>query len=195
MSATTPKQPAADAALTPEQALQQAVQQEHAAADAAPPEKSAAARARKPSGKTGRSRAREFIVQALYQHLVGHNDATAIDQFTRELTGFHKGDSAHFDAVFHGCVEHGKELDKLIEPLLDRGWKEISPIEHACMWIGVYEFKFCPDVPWRVVLNECIELAKDFGGTDGHKYVNAVLNGMAPKLRTVEVEADRAAKA
>jgi N utilization substance protein B len=59
------------------------------------------------------------------------------------------------------------------------------------MWIGVYEMRHCLDVPWRVVLNECIELAKDFGGTDGHKYVNAVLNGLAPDLRSAEVQADR----
>ena len=196
MTASTPKSGAEDAALTPEQALQQAVRQEHAAAEkAAAQQKPAAPRARKPSSKIGRSRAREFIVQALYQHLVGQNDAAAIDQFTRELTGFHKGDSAHFDAVFHGCVEQGKELDQLIEPLLDRGWKEISPIEHACMWIGVYEFKFCPDVPWRVVLNESIELAKSFGGTDGHKYVNGVLHALAPRLRATEVEHDRSRKA
>jgi N utilization substance protein B len=60
------------------------------------------------------------------------------------------------------------------------------------MWIGAYELQHCLDVPWRVVLNECIELAKEFGGTDGHKYVNAVLNGLAPALRAAEVGADRA---
>jgi transcription antitermination protein NusB len=70
--------------------------------------------------------------------------------------------------------------------------EEISPIEHGVMWIGTYEFLHCPEVPWRVVLNECIELAKEFGGTDGHKYVNAVLNGLAASLRTPEVEADKA---
>ena len=179
---------------SPEEALQAALQ----TPEQRPAKPGAAAAGKKPRkmpGKTGRARAREFIVQALYQHLVGQNDAAAIDQFTRELTGFHKGDSAHFDAVFHGCVEQGKELDQLIEPLLDRGWKEISPIEHACMWIGVYEFKFCPDVPWRVVLNECIELAKSFGGTDGHKYVNGVLHALAPRLRATEVEHDRSRKA
>ena len=73
----------------------------------------------------------------------------------------------------------------------DRSFAEISPVERAIMWIGVYEMQHCPDVPWRVVLNECIELAKDFGGTDGHKYVNAVLNGLAPELRSAEVQADR----
>jgi N utilization substance protein B len=82
-------------------------------------------------------------------------------------------------------------LDALIAPNLDRKFAEISPIEHAIMWIGVYEMQHCLDVPWRVVLNECIELAKDFGGTDGHKYVNAVLGCLAPELRSAEVQADR----
>jgi N utilization substance protein B len=148
--------------------------------------------ARKASAKSARSRAREFALQALYQHLVGGNEAQAIDVFTRDLSGFHKADSAHYDALLHGCIGEAAELDALIAPLLDRKLEEISPIEHAVMWIGAYEFLHAPDVPWRVVLNECIELAKEFGGTDGHKYVNAVLNGVAPKLRPIEVEADKA---
>ena len=93
--------------------------------------------------------------------------------------------------LLHGCTEQAAELDALLTPLLDRKLTEISPIEHAVMWIGAYEFQHCLDVPWRVVLNECIELAKEFGGTDGHKYVNAVLNGLAPSLRAAEVAADR----
>ncbi|HEY2256527.1 MAG TPA: transcription antitermination factor NusB [Variovorax sp.] len=147
--------------------------------------------ARKASAKSTRSRAREFALQALYQHLVGRNDAASIDAFTRDLAGFHKADAAHYDALLHGSIEAADQLDALIVPLLDRKLEEISPIEHAVMWIGAYEFKNCLDVPWRVVLNECIELAKEFGGTDGHKYVNAVLNGLAPQLRADEVEADR----
>jgi len=147
---------------------------------------------RKSKSLPARSRAREFAVQALYQHLVGKQDAESIDQFTRGLSGFHKADSVHYDALLHGCVRDATELDALIEPLLDRKLAEISPIEHAVMWIGAYEFKHVPEVPWRVVLNECIELAKAFGGTDGHKYVNAVLNGLAPQLRGAEVDADRA---
>jgi transcription antitermination protein NusB len=149
--------------------------------------------ARKASAKSARSRAREFALQALYQHLVGRNDVQAIDVFTRDLAGFHKADSVHYDALLHGCVKEAEELDALIVPLLDRKLAEISPVEHAIMWIGAYEFMHAPDVPWRVVLNECIELAKEFGGTDGHKYVNAVLNGLAPKLRPAEVDADKAA--
>lgn len=154
--------------------------------------KEAKAAARKSSTKPPRSRAREFALQALYQHLVGRQDAESIDQFTRGLSGFHKADSVHYDALLHGCIEQAADLDAMIVPLLDRKLEELSPIEHAVMWMGAYEFQHCPDVPWRVVLNECIELAKEFGGTDGHKYVNGVLNGLAPKLRPLEVEADRA---
>jgi N utilization substance protein B len=147
---------------------------------------------RKSSSKPARSRSREFALQALYQLLVGRNEATDIDLFTRDLSGFHKADIAHYDALFHGCTREAQAMDALIAPRLDRALDEISPIEHACMWIGLYELQYCLDVPWRVVLNECIELTKDFGGTDGHKYVNAVLSGLAPQLRAVEVQADRA---
>ncbi len=147
---------------------------------------------RKSATKSGRSRAREFALQALYQHLVGRNETSDIDLFTRDLSGFSKADAAHYDALLHGCVAQANELDRLITPLLDRKLTELSPIEHAVMWIGAYEMQHCLDVPWRVVLNECIELAKSFGGTDGHKYVNGVLNGLAPVLRAVEVERDRA---
>ena len=147
----------------------------------------------KSARKSARSRAREFALQALYQVIVGKNEASDIDVFTRDLSGFHKADSAHYDALLYGCAEQSLELDKLILPLLDRSMAEISPIEHAAMWIGTYEMKHCLDVPWRVSLNECIELAKEFGGTDGHKYVNAVLEGLAPQLRPHEVQADRQA--
>jgi transcription antitermination protein NusB len=146
--------------------------------------------ARKAGSKSVRSRAREFALQALYQHLVGRNDADAIDIFTRDLAGFSKADTTHYDALMHGCIEQAADLDALILPFLDRPLEEISPIEHSVMWIGAYEFKHCLDVPWRVVINECIELAKEFGGTDGHKYVNGVLNGLASELRAREVQAD-----
>jgi N utilization substance protein B len=148
---------------------------------------------RKAASKSDRSRSREFAVQALYQVLVGKNDAQSVDAFTRDLAGFNKADSVHFDALLHGCVEQAAKLDELILPLLDRKLAEISPVEHAVMWIGAYELQHCLDVPWRVVLNECVELAKEFGGTDGHKYVNGVLNGLARKLREAEVAADKGA--
>jgi len=147
----------------------------------------------KSASKSARSRAREFALQALYQVLVGKNEVADIDVFTRDLSGFHKADSAHYDALLYGCAAQSAELDMLILPLLDRSMAEISPVERAAMWMGVFEMKHCLDVPWRVTLNECIELAKEFGGTDGHKYVNAVLEGLAPQLRPHEVQADRQA--
>jgi len=109
--------------------------------------------------------------------------------------GFHKADSAHYDALLHGCIESETALDAHILPLLDRKMAEISPVEHAILWIGAYEFTHCVDVPYRVVINECIELAKAFGGTDGHKYVNGVLHKMAPSLRAAEVAADQSRQA
>lgn len=147
---------------------------------------------RRASARAARRRARSFAVQALYQFLVGRQPVEDIDAFTRELSGFHKADAVHFDALLHGCAAHAAELDALILPCLDRKMSEISPIEHAVLWMGCYEMQHCLDIPWRVVINECIELAKEFGGTDGHKYVNAVLNGIAPQLRALEVQADHA---
>ena len=144
---------------------------------------------KKAADKSARTRAREFALQALYQHLVGRNETDSIDAFTRDLVGFHKADSAHYDALLHGCIDGAPALDAAILPLLDRPMAEISPVEHAVMWIGAYEFKNCLDVPYRVVINECIELAKAFGGTDGHKYVNGVLDKAARALRPAEQRA------
>ncbi len=149
--------------------------------------------ASKTAMRAARTRAREFAVQALYQHRVGKQATDEIDEFTRNLQGFSKADSVHFDALFRGCIESSAEFDALIEPHLDRPWAEISPIEHCIMWMGAYEFKHCLDVPWRVIINEYIEQAKAFGGTDGFKYINGILNKLAPQLRAMEVAADNAA--
>lgn len=146
--------------------------------------------ARKAGSKSPRVRSREFALQALYQVLVGKNDVSDIDIFTRDLAGFNKADPVHFDTLLQGCAAQASALDTLIEPLLDRPFDGISPVEHAVMWIGTFEFQNCPEVPWRVVLNECIELAKEFGGTDGHKYVNGILNGLARQLRQSEIAAE-----
>jgi N utilization substance protein B len=155
------------------------------------PEKLATPKLRKAADKSARTRAREFAVQALYQFVVGGNGAEDIDTFTRDLSGFHKADSVHFDALLRGCMEQASVLDTAITPMLDRPLAEISPVERIILWIGAYEFHHCPDVPWRVVINECVELAKSFGGTDGHKYVNGVLNELAPVVRPDEVAQDQ----
>jgi transcription antitermination protein NusB len=151
----------------------------------------ASTKLRKAADKSARTRSREFAVQALYQFVVGGNTADDIDTFTRDLSGFHKADSVHFDALMRGCMEHAAALDAAITPMLDRPLAEISPVERIILWIGAYEFQYCLDVPWRVVINECVELAKSFGGTDGHKYVNGVLNELAPVVRPNEVTQDQ----
>jgi transcription antitermination protein NusB len=142
----------------------------------------------KTRGTSPRARAREFALQAIYQYMVGKNDMSEVDRFTRGLDGFHKCNAEHYDAIIYGCAREASALDAELVKYLDRPWNEISPIEHAVMWIGAYEYLHCTDVPWRVVLNECIELAKTFGGTDGHKYVNGVLNKLGKALRPNELD-------
>jgi N utilization substance protein B len=144
---------------------------------------------RKASDKSGRTRAREFAVQALYQHLVGQNPIVHIETFTRDLTGFHKADAVHFDALLTGCTQDQSELETLISPYLDRDIAHVSPIERGILLIAAFEFKQCLDVPLRVVINECIELAKSFGGTDGHKFINGVVHPLGQQLRPVEAKA------
>ncbi len=136
-----------------------------------------------------RSRAREFALQALYQLIVGQQDVAAIDTYTRDLSGFAKCDSAHYDALVHGVAAQRDALDALITPALDRPLAEISPIERAVLWLGTFELQTCVDVPFVVAINEYVDLAKDFGGTDGFKYINAVLNRLAAQLRSAEVQA------
>ena len=146
---------------------------------------------RKASAKPGRSRARGFALQGLYQHLVGGNASDEIDTFTRELSGFNKADAAHFDALLHGCIREASQLDAKLTPHLDRKVGELSPVEHGVLLIGTFELQYCMDVPYKVAINEAVELAKSFGGTDGHKYVNGVLDKAAADLRPAEVRNQR----
>jgi N utilization substance protein B len=147
---------------------------------------------RRPGSKSPRRRAREIALQGLYEWLIGGSDVGVIEAHMREQEGFDKADSAHFDALLHGCIREAADLDAVLARHVDRKTTELSPVEHGVLMIGAYELKHCLDVPYKVAINEAVELAKGFGGTDGHKYVNGVLNGLAPKLRSVEVEADRA---
>jgi N utilization substance protein B len=143
--------------------------------------------------KSPRRRAREFALQGLYQWLLAGEDAGVIDALMREQEGFDKADSAHYDALLHGCIADAATLDAVLAKQVDRRTSQLSPIEHGVLLIGAYELKNCIEVPYRVAINEAVELAKAFGGTDGHKYVNGVLDKAAADLRPVEVLAARAA--
>ena len=112
----------------------------------------------------------------------------------REHEGFEKCDSVHFDALLHGCIAEAADLDAALARHVDRKTTQLSPVEHGVLLIGAYELKHCIDIPYKVAINEAVELAKAFGGTDGHKYVNGVLDKVAGDLRAVEVQAARAAR-
>ena len=141
--------------------------------------------------RTPRHRAREFALQGLYQWLLNQEDAGAIEAHLREAHGFDKADAVHFDALLYGTIRDAVALRTVLTPLIDRPLDLLSPIEHAVLLIGAYELKHHPEIPYRVVINEAVELAKSFGGTDGHKYVNGVLDKFAAQVRPAEVNAAR----
>jgi N utilization substance protein B len=149
----------------------------------------AAPAAKPPKPKSARRRSREIALQGLYEWLVSGTDAGVIDAHMREQEDFDKADRAHFDALLHGCIAEAVDLDAVLAKFVDRKTTELSPVEHAVLMIGAYELKHCIDVPYKVAINEAVELAKSFGGTDGHKYVNGVLDKTASDLRPVEVQA------
>jgi len=151
------------------------------------------ARPRGAAPKSPRRRSREVATQGLYEWLISGAEAAVVDAHMRELEGFDKCDSAHFDALLHGCIDGAAGLDEVLARHTDRPTRELSPVEHAVLMIGTYELQHCIDVPYRVAINEAVELAKSFGGTDGHKYVNGVLDKAAAELRPTEVAAKRAA--
>jgi N utilization substance protein B len=139
--------------------------------------------------RTPRHRAREFALQGLYQWLLNNEDAGVIDAHIREAHGFDKADAGHFDALLHGTIKDCAALREELSPLIDRPLIELSPVEHAVLLIGAYELKNHIEIPYKVVINEAVELTKSFGGIDGHKYVNGVLDKLAASVRAVEVQA------
>ncbi len=136
--------------------------------------------------RSPRHRAREFALQGIYQWLLNNEESGVIDAHIRQAHGFEKADREHFDALLHGTIKQSLELRDLLAPLIDRGIAELSPIEHAVLLIGSYELKNHVEIPYRVVINEAVELAKSFGGLDGHKYVNGVLDKLSAQLRQTE---------
>jgi N utilization substance protein B len=109
----------------------------------------------------------------------------------REQDGFDRCDRAHFDALLHGCIADAAALDAVIARHADRKTSALSPVEHGALLIGTWELAHLMEVPYKVAINEAVELAKAFGGTDGHKYVNGVLDKAASELRPAEVAAAR----
>ncbi len=133
--------------------------------------------------------ARELTLQGLYAWLVGGADVTLIAANLREDEQFKRADEEYFRTLLYGTIKEEDMLSTRLAPCLDRTLAELSPIERGILLIGAYELVRCPDVPLRVVINEGVELAKKFGGTDGHKYINGVLDKLGRDVRAVEIEA------
>jgi N utilization substance protein B len=141
--------------------------------------------------RTPRHRAREFALQGLYQWLLNNEDAATVVNHIRSAHGFDKADGDHFSVLLYGAIKDSVALRSTLAPLIDREVSELSPIEHGVLLIGAFELKNNLEIPYRVVINEAVELTKSFGGIDGHKYVNGVLDKLAPRLRPDEVAADK----
>jgi N utilization substance protein B len=138
------------------------------------------------AAKSARRRAREYALQGLYQWQVAGNDPVDIQRSLAEDSPFAKIDQSFFKELFTGAVAKAPELQELIAVALDRKTEELSPVERAILLLATYELAHMQETPYRVIINEAIELAKTFGGTDGHKYVNGVLDKLAPGLRPQE---------
>ncbi len=136
-----------------------------------------------------RRRAREFVLQGLYQLQLSGNVPAAIRLQIMEATGFGKADAAYFDELWAGVVAGRPLLEEAFLPHLDRGVDALSPIERAILVIGAWELTHRLEIPYRVVINEAVELAKSYGGIDGHKFVNGVLDRLAARVRAAEIGA------
>ncbi|ABE32054.1 transcription antitermination factor NusB [Paraburkholderia xenovorans LB400] len=141
--------------------------------------------------KSARRRSRELATQGLYQWLLSGSPGGEIDAQLRGAQGFDKADHEHLDAVLHGVIRDSEALSAAIAPCLDRPIEQLSPVERAVLLVAAFELKNHLDIPYRVVINEAVELAKTFGGADGYKYVNGVLDKLSAQLREDETQAAR----
>jgi N utilization substance protein B len=137
--------------------------------------------------KTSRRKSREFALQGVYQWILSGNDALEVLKNLSEMEGYKQADRGFLEAELRGAIGEAEELRARIEPLVDRKWDELSPVERAILLIGAWEMVHNPEIPYRVTINEAIELGKRFGATDGHKYVNGVLDKLAAAVRPDEV--------
>jgi N utilization substance protein B len=141
------------------------------------------------SMKSSRRLARELAVQGLYEWLIAGNDVRAIEHRLAEVRNFDKADRPLLDAILNGVIQQSENLEARLVPYLDRAVNALSPVERAVLLVGAYELLNRIETPYRVVINEAVEVAKSYGGTDGHKFVNGVLDRLAGELRAIEVQA------
>lgn len=138
-----------------------------------------------------RRKARKFAMQALYQWQVAEQPITQVEAEFLTDNDFAKADKSYFSEVLRGVAKTKSELDEHIQKFTDRNASEMTPIELAILRMSTYELVNRIDVPYKVVINEGVELSKSFGANEAHKYVNGVLDKLAQSIRTVEVQAQR----
>ena len=137
-----------------------------------------------------RTRARELLLQALYQkQIAGHDCPELVSQF-REQVAYQRVDQEFFEELLGAICDQQAELEQRIDALIDRPLDQLDPVELGILLIGVYELQSRIDIPYRVVINECVNLARRFGAMDGHKYINACLDAAARSLREIEIRAE-----
>ena len=142
-----------------------------------------------PTSAGARTRARELMVQALYQkQIAGHTTSELVAQY-RDDTAYQRVDQEFFEELFPQISDGQEDLEKKIDELIDRPLEQLDPIELSILLIGVHELETRPDIPYKVVINESVNLAKRFGALDGHKYINACLDAASKSLREIEVTA------
>ncbi len=140
--------------------------------------------------KAGRNRhkSRELVLKGLYQYLLSPKELRLIIREAADDADFARADEAYYRQLIAGVFAERVKLDEQISLYLDRPLAEISPIEHAILWISAYELIYDLSIPYRVAINEGVELAKSYGGTDGHKFVNGVLDKLALTARAHETK-------
>ncbi len=136
----------------------------------------------------GKKRARKLIVQALYQWQMSGHDLVEIEAQFRAVNKMDKVDVDYFCHLLHEIPKRLASLEESFKPLLDRPIEELNPVELAVLRLGAFELLYCPEVPYRVVLDEAISLAKEFGSQDGHRYVNGILHSLAKRSRMSEID-------
>jgi len=137
-----------------------------------------------------RRKARHYGMQALYQWRMAGAALSRIEAEFRDEYDFERVDLEYFQALLHGVPAVVDELEAELRPLLDRRIEELDPIERTLLRMGIYELQHRLDVPYKVVINEAVALARKFGATDSHKYINGVLDRAAGRLRRPEYDAE-----
>lgn len=135
----------------------------------------------------GKRRARKLALQALYQWSMSGHELYEIETQFRVANNMEKVDTDYFCRLLHGVPAQASVLEASFSPFLDCPVNELNPVELAVLRLGAYELFHCPEIPYRVVLDESITLAKEFGSQDGHRYVNGVLNSLAKEARAIEI--------